>query len=142
MCHLPDLAAYFLNLTKSGYEDVWADLLTLPSLTLRLLHGKELRKKPVELVELLISRGADVNALDEDGNTALARAIMNAHNGHQVFFDLLRVLVSHGAKISYLHLNTADSVVRLIDLAPASQQKLITEFLLENEVITTDHGGA
>src|SRR5690606_21667039 len=89
MCHLPDLAAYFLNLTKSGYEDVWADLLTLPSLTLRLLHGKELRKKPVELVELLISRGADVNALDEDGNTALARAIMNAHNGHQVFFDLL-----------------------------------------------------
>ena len=45
-----------------------------------------------EIAELLIAKGADVNAKDDDGKTPLDRAIM--HN-HTETIDLLR---KHGGK--------------------------------------------
>lgn len=45
-----------------------------------------------DAVELLLSRGADVNAEDEEGNTALSRAMENGYK------DLAELLLKNGAK--------------------------------------------
>ena len=51
------------------------------------------RRHP-KMMELLIAKGADVNAQDDEGNTPLARAIFFAR-GRRAIVDLLR---RHGAK--------------------------------------------
>lgn len=57
------------------------------------LHGFQYQAKP-EHIELLLSHGADVNAADKDGNTALYEAI----RGSDV--ELVRTLVTHGADLN------------------------------------------
>lgn len=46
-----------------------------------------------EMVEYMIEKGADVNAVDKDGSTPLMEAIPN---GHKAIVDLL---IKHGAKV-------------------------------------------
>ena len=48
----------------------------------------------IEVANLLLARGADVNAQDDEGNTPLGRAIFFARGRHEII-DVLR---KHGAK--------------------------------------------
>ena len=61
----------------------------------------------VEITEILISSGADINAIDSTKNTPLHSAIFNQH------FGVVEVLIRHGAKV-----NTANKFDRTpLDLA-------------------------
>ena len=61
---------------------------------------KDKLKKSIELVELLINRGANVNAKNADGDTALHRAvaIVSSHVNEQK--ELIKLLINHGADVN------------------------------------------
>ena len=62
------------------------------------------REDTLDTVRLLIEVGADVNAVDDDGRTALHGA---AHKGRN---DIVRVLVDHGADLAARDYGSRDSI--------------------------------
>lgn len=76
----------------------------------------------MEIVELLISHGADVNAVDKSGWSALRYAVLNAN------VELIQYLLLHGADI-----NAVDNGGwSLLHYAASSGQTHIALLLLEN----------
>ena len=61
-------------------------------------------KENLEAVKLLLELGADVNAVDGDGRTALHGA---AHKGRN---DVVQLLVDHGAKLDARDGGSRDSI--------------------------------
>ncbi|CAG7629519.1 unnamed protein product [Allacma fusca] len=81
----------------------------------------------VEMVSLLLEFGASINAMDEDGNTALHMA---ADNGQ---LDMVRVLVQQGAVISQVNQDEECALVK----ASISNRLAVVAFLLQQNWAVT-----
>lgn len=56
----------------------------------------------IDLIYLLLEKGADINILDHDGNTVLIRTVENQD------LEITRILLNHGAKFKIADLNYID----------------------------------
>ena len=75
-----------------------------------------------KMVELLLARGATINASDEEGRTALFKAAFNVGSElHPTSGEILKILLSHGARHTLLTAAAAgdnETVAALLDKNP------------------------
>lgn len=74
----------------------------------------------VEMVQYLVSLGADVNGRDSDGDTPLMNYCCDMGNG----LAIAKVLISHGADVTLRDKNGWTALERLFDLSPHSYELL------------------
>jgi ankyrin repeat protein len=74
----------------------------------------------LERVQKLITEGADINALDRHGQTALMNATMHGN------IEVVRVLLEHGAELN----NTAKYNLTALMLAVINQHREIVQLLV------------
>ncbi|WP_339314244.1 ankyrin repeat domain-containing protein [Paenibacillus sp. FSL R10-2734] len=90
------------------------------------LHAAIAGERDMNLIQLLLKKGAHTNIFDSDGHTALHSAAFHADN-----VELIRLLIEHGADI-HAKIEDSESV-----LAVAIQQgnHKVKEFLIEKGAI-------
>eukprot|EP00803_Ostreobium_quekettii_P005438 evm.model.scf_543EXC.1 EVM.evm.TU.scf_543EXC.1 scf_543EXC:1016-8427(+) len=87
----------------------------------------------IYVVDTLLGQGADVDAVDLNGNTPL---ILAAGNGH---IDVMRVLLNHGADIDFQGYFGATALWTAVDLEELDAATFLLEQNADME-ITTDDG--
>ncbi len=78
-----------------------------------------------ENIKLLLKHGADVNAKDSDGETALFKAVMLTKESKKVL-ETIKILVNHGANVNVKN-SDGDNVLASVCLA--SEKKDILEIV-------------
>ncbi|UKZ78952.1 hypothetical protein TrVFT333_006701 [Trichoderma virens FT-333] len=89
----------------------------------------------IEALEYLLSKGANIEALNKDGMTPLLAALSHEHPDGYWREETVRVLLKHGANVNAITAREEDSYGRSIPKLSAlemSDQAGITRLLLEN----------
>ena len=80
----------------------------------------------VELVEMLIANGADVDDRDVQGYTPLLLAIQEGHT------DIARVLITHGADVNTRAVSDGGDYVTPLDLSIILDRRAVGSFLRDH----------
>ena len=88
----------------------------------------------MDVIQLLINKGANLNIQDNDGYTALAR-ICRDHNKDNLYTDIIKLLLDNGADINISIVGNLDiGYVTALTLARGNEDYV--KLLLENKTVT------
>jgi len=82
----------------------------------------------IDMVVYALENGADINAIDQDGNTALHKAICYGHEGANV----IELLLNHGANVYIVN----DDGMTPIDIAIFGEDEGVTEEFIDRLELT------
>ena len=82
----------------------------------------------IEKVKKILEDGADINATDEDGNTALSMAVINAQ------YDVVELLLDNGADINTKNVDGDTPLIHAINFGEAGDYDMV-DLLLEHPYI-------